>query len=361
MKVERVLMTGDTVGGVWTFTLELARGLSEKRIEVVLVAFGGKASPSQLAEASAISGVCLLDSGFKLEWMDDPWADVEASGEWLLELARDYCPQVVHLNSFGHGALRWHAPVVVTGHSCVLSWWRAVKNERAPRSWDRYRTLVTETLQNADVVTAPTSAMAAALTEHYGMDPFACRVIPNGMDAAKFRCGVKEPFIFSAGRLWDHAKNVQAIAHIAPELSWPVYVAGESNGAGLETCLNLGHLGASQMADMYARAAIYAMPARYEPFGLSILEAALSGCALVLGDIPSLREIWKDSALFVHPDDSRKLSRTLQSLIDNPNQREYLSRRACERAIGFSADRMSEAYLKTYLNAVALRSIPCVS
>ncbi len=32
------------------------------------------------------------------------------------------------------------------------------------------------------------------------------------------------------------------------------------------------------------------LPARYEPFGLSVLEAALSGCALVLGDIPSLRE-----------------------------------------------------------------------
>ena len=50
------------------------------------------------------------------------------------------------------------------------------------------------------------------------------------------------------------------------------------------------------------RAAIYALPARYEPFGLSILEAALSGCALVIGDIPSLREIWADAALFVPSD-----------------------------------------------------------
>jgi glycogen synthase len=56
-------------------------------------------------------------------------------------------------------------------------------------------------------------------------------------------------------------------------------------------------------ADWYARASIYALPARYEPFGLSALEAALSGCALILGDIPSLREVWLEAAPYVSPDD----------------------------------------------------------
>ena len=60
-----------------------------------------------------------------------------------------------------------------------------------------------------------------------------------------------------------------------------------------------------------ARAAIYALPAHYEPFGLSILEAAMSGCALVLGDIPSLREIWGDAAVFVHPDNRDAVARCL--------------------------------------------------
>ena len=71
-----------------------------------------------------------------------------------------------------------------------------------------------------------------------------------------------------------------------------------------------GRLTPPQMARVVSRApSIYALPARYEPFGLSVLEAALSGCALVLGDIPSLREIWDGAALFVDPDDARRAAK----------------------------------------------------
>ena len=89
----------------------------------------------------------VLPSGFKLEWMDEPWRDVAESGRWALDLERRYGPDVVHLNSYGHGALAWRTPVVVTAHSCVLSWWRVVKGCPAPPSWDRYRDVVTATLQ----------------------------------------------------------------------------------------------------------------------------------------------------------------------------------------------------------------------
>ena len=46
-----------------------------------------------------------------------------------------------------------------------------------------------------------------------------------------------------------------------------------------------GQLTTAEVRNVINTASIYALPARYEPFGLSILEAALSGCALVLGDI----------------------------------------------------------------------------
>jgi glycogen(starch) synthase len=104
-RIQRVLMTGDTVGGVWTFTLELAEALGAQGVEIVLAALGGNPSAAQIAEASEITNLCLLGSDFKLEWMEDPWDDVAESGRWLLELEREYRPDVVHLNSLGHGAL----------------------------------------------------------------------------------------------------------------------------------------------------------------------------------------------------------------------------------------------------------------
>src|SRR6185369_6695620 len=76
----------------------------------------------------------------------------------------------------------------------------------------------------------------------------------------------------------------------------------------------LGWLEPQEVGRAMERAAIFAHPARYEPFGLAPVEAALRGCALVLGDIPSLREVWGDAALFVDPTDDDALAGALREL-----------------------------------------------
>ena len=121
--------------------------------------------------------------------------------------------------------------------------------------------------------------------------------------------GRKWPFVLSVGRLWDEAKNLTALESIASQLNWPVYVAGEETDpeTGKKTPLldasvrRLGKLTPDHVMAFMRRAGIYALPARYEPFGLSVLEAALCGCALVLSDIPSLRENWDGAAVWVAP------------------------------------------------------------
>jgi glycogen(starch) synthase len=243
---------------------------------------------------------------------------------------------------------------VLTAHSCVLSWWAAVKGELAPGSWDRYRAEVARSLQSVDLITAPSPDMAVALNRYYGTDSSRCSIIPNGRNPARFHRGAKQPFVLTAGRLWDEAKNVAAVAQVAGSLSWPVYVAGEAR-SHLPGCRMLGRLQAHGLADWFTRASIYALPARYEPFGLSILEAALSGCALVLGDIASLRGIWGDAAIFVSPDDTEALRGALEMLIGDPRLRCAMSERAYRRAMEFGVTRMSDRYLDAYCSAVSTR------
>jgi glycogen(starch) synthase len=100
---------------------------------------GGSLTSSQRAEVRSIADLTLYESRFELEWMADPWSDVARAGDWLLELEQVIQPDVVHLNSYVYGALSWRRPTLVVGHSCVLSWWAAVKGEAAPNSWERYR------------------------------------------------------------------------------------------------------------------------------------------------------------------------------------------------------------------------------
>ena len=73
------------------------------------------------------------------------------------------------------------------------------------------------------------------------------------------------------------AKNVDALAKAARGCTWPVMVAGAGQAPSSVTAL--GPLGAETVAEWMQRASIYALPARYEPFGLSVLEAAMAGAA----------------------------------------------------------------------------------
>jgi glycogen(starch) synthase len=352
----RVLITGDTIGGVWHFTLELAQGLLDQGVDVCLATFGQAATVAQRKDVRAIKGLKWRDSSFKLEWMNNPWADIALAGRWLMDLQKSFQPDLVHLNTLCHGDLQWQAPVVTTVHSCVPSWWRAVKSEPLPAQWNRYIEEVKRSLLSVDMVIAPSYAALSTVGRNYNIDLTSARAIPNARVASKFVAGTKERFILAAGRLWDEGKNIKALAAVAPDLSWPVYLAGESQdpngkddfvltGGG---CHLLGELSSSDLATWYARASIYALPARYEPFGLSALEAALSGCALVLGDIDSLREIWKDAAVFVPASDPVALERALNRLISSPSALAQMARKATSRARQYTRSRMVSEYLAAY-------------
>jgi glycogen(starch) synthase len=360
--VHRILMTADTIGGVWTYALELAAALGREGTEVILATMGRPLTGQQQCEAAELPLLRLRESRFKLEWMDEPWDDLAEAGRWLLDLERAFAPDVVHLNGFVHAALPWTAPVMVVAHSCVLSWWRAVKQEPAPASWDQYREAVREGLMAADLVVVPSRAMASALSEHYAVAP-ALRAIPNGRNPALFTPRTKGSFVFSAGRLWDEAKNIAALGRIAAGLRWPIYVAGDAMRPD-GTTIPLGELHAlgtltpAGLAEWLSRAPIFALPAKYEPFGLTVLEAALAGCALVLGDIPPLRENWDGAACFVPPHDDEALQFALNQVIADSPARAYLAACSQARALEFTHDRMAAAYREAYTEV--LRNKPAL-
>ncbi len=353
----RILMTADAVGGVWNYALELGRALAPHGVEVALACMGPRPDAAQRRALAKCENISLHVTQARLEWMENPWDDVARAGEWLLELADRFQPEFVHLNGYAHATLPWSVPVLVVGHSCVLSWWSAVRGGDAPAEWDRYRDAVREGLHAADMVVAPTAAMLRELQRHYGVSGESA-VIPNGRAAWDFHAAEKENFVLSVGRLWDEAKNARTLAEVAASLAWPVRLIGDGAGpderrTAFANVQLTGRRAPDVVGAAYARAAIYALPARYEPFGLSVLEAALSGCALVLGDIPSLRENWDGAAQFVPPDDASALRATLTQLIEDATLRRDAAQRATIRARQFGPQRMAHAYLAAYARLTA--------
>jgi glycosyltransferase involved in cell wall biosynthesis len=202
--------------------------------------------------------------------------------------------------------------------------------------------------------------MLEELRRHYGVS--SGQVVQNGRGAERFSAGDKGSFVFAAGRLWDRAKNLRGLESAAAGLRWPVYVAGDGRAPDREHDVTaehlhlVGRLSAPALAGWLRHASIYAHPARYEPFGLGVLEAALAGCALVLGDVPTLRELWSGTAIFIPPEEPCLLRLAIQTLIDDPGLRLALAMRARRRALALTPRRMAHGYLAIYSDLLARRN-----
>jgi glycosyltransferase involved in cell wall biosynthesis len=346
-------MTADPVGGVWTYALDLCRAFQGSGIQVCLATMGARLSATQRVEVSKIPGLKLRESDYKLEWMDDPWEDVARAGAWLLELEREVEPDVIHMNGYTHAALKWSSPVVVVAHSCVLSWWQGVKNEPAPPSWNEYRNRVAQGLKAADAVVSISNTYAAELDRLYG--PIEnMSVIYNGRDAGSFYAGEKKKQVFAMGRIWDEAKNLTLLSKLSSSAQLPVLIAGDNTepntGEPVEipNVRLLGKLSPAEIRAHLAASYFYVLPAKYEPFGLSVLEAALSGCVLLLADNPTLKELWQDAALYFNPDRPEELDQLLLDINNRPELGAKFVTRSLSRAKLFSLDKMARNYMNLY-------------
>src|SRR5438128_1034843 len=71
----RLLMTTDTVGGVWTYSCGLASDLANAGVNVVLVTMGPRARTDE-RERLQRSRVRLIETDLALEWQDPEGANV---------------------------------------------------------------------------------------------------------------------------------------------------------------------------------------------------------------------------------------------------------------------------------------------
>src|SRR3954452_14642461 len=355
----RILMTSDAVGGVWTYSTGLASALAAAGMEVHLVTLG----PSPQGEKRAMlrgGRIRLIESNLALEWQDPCAEDLPNARRFLEDLEDQIQPDIVHLNGFREATFDWLAPVLVVAHSCVNSWALACDDSEwlAKPKWKHYARAVGAGLNKAQAwVTRGRAFHDVICTLYRPVSPGA--VIWNGIPPAVSPPSSKRRFILAAGRMWDAAKNVSALASASKGLDWPVFVAGprsdsRSNDPGEVTFI--GDLSHSALRARMQRAAIFVSPARYEPFGLSVLEAASAGCALVLSDIPTFRELWSGAALFVDPNDDRALHGTLASLCADDRERARLQRAARERSERYSLERTADAYRALYQGLLATHS-----
>ncbi|MEO3435195.1 glycosyltransferase family 4 protein [Inquilinus sp. CAU 1745] len=356
----RILLSADAVGGVWQYSLELAQGFSRRGIAVILAVLGPSPADDLIARAGEIETLSLVVLDGQLDWTAATPADVERSAASLSALAAREEADLIHLHSPAlAGATRWPAPVIVTAHSCLATWWRTMREGPMPSDFVWRVEQTAAGMRSAEAIIAPSRSFAMALAEAYGSD---IPVIPirNGRTPAHPAAVCREALIFTAGRLWDEGKNMIALDHAAALHDLRIFAAGSDKGPhgasiALPHLTLLGRLNDADVTGWHHRASVYASTALYEPFGLSVLEAAQAGCVLVLSDIPTFRELWGGAAYFVPPDDPDAIGWALRHVLAEPYGLASRGADARTRADRYGSERMTAETLDAYGAVLAKR------
>ncbi|HEX8412498.1 MAG TPA: glycosyltransferase family 4 protein [Sphingomicrobium sp.] len=346
----RLLLVTDAVGGVWTYSLELAHALAVYSVEVMLAVFGPAPSHGQREQAR---GLRLIETGLPLEWMPTNPADIRRAGQTLSGVAsREKVDLVQTCSAPLLADVAFPVPTIAVQHSCVASWWAAVRGTALPPEFRWRRDLIEGGLNNADAIVAPSIAFAAETARIYDVSR---PVLPvhNGRQSTPALGIPQSDFVFTASRLWDEGKNIAVLDAAAALLDAPFEAAGPLQGpngtsAEYRNLRLMGEIGGARLAELLAARPIYASTALYEPFGLSVLEAANAGCALVLSDIPTFRELWGDAAVFVPARDADAFAAACQELLDDRDMRVSRGRAARSRAQVFTPSRMAQKMAAIY-------------
>src|SRR3954451_7539465 len=351
----RLLMTADAAGGIWTYALGMKQALSARGVSTILAILGDRPSELALRAARAIGGVEIELADLPLDWTATSASEMAHAGEEIARLARRVDADLVQLNAPAFAAsASFPVPMIGALHSCVATWWEAVHgNVPLPQDLEWRAKLTRAGLTRVDVAIAPSQALARQAQRLYALAR-APIVIHNGRSAPD-EAGPRRRDIpvVTAGRLWDEGKNIAALDSAAEHLPFKICAAGPlqgPNGAALRLH-NLdwrGVLDPLALRNVMARAAVFVSPALYEPFGLAVLEAAQAGCALVLSDIPTFRELWDGAALLVPTDDVHAVTAAVEALFRDPGLRMRSGQAARRRAAAFSARRMADATRRIY-------------
>lgn len=351
---KRLLMTADAVGGVWRYVVTLAGALVQRGWEVRLAVLGPPPDGRQREEAEALEGVSIVAVDLPLDWAGAGRKDMEKAGAALAGIARSERCDVVHLNTpLLAAAAKWTVPVVGVMHGCVSTWWNKARAGELDSSLSWHREMTLEGLAACDRLIAPSLAFADDLARTYGIDR-PIEVVYNG--ASAHRRAVPEsddPFVFTAGRLWDEVKNTPLLDAVAARLEVPFLAAGSNRGpqgqkADASHLRLLGHIPEDGVRDHLARRPIFVSAAVFEPFGLAVLEAAQAGCPLVLSDIPTFRELWGGAATFVEAHDVDGFVEAIDSLLKDTELRNRLGTAARYRAMDYSLRAMTDAMIAHY-------------
>jgi len=347
------------LGGLGTHLRHLSDGLTKICDLEVFLPYKMKAPGLKLREVHVKDAKKYVTMGYKLE-------KVIKYNKLLPKKFKEFPADVVHAHDWvtvdGGRRIKeeFGVPLVVTIHSSIQA------KKKMTGSFIKEKQELEKSLYSADRYIAVSRHTKNELVELYGLNPRKIDVVYNGIEYEKFKTGPEKNYILFMGRL-DQMKGVQflveAYSMIKNDVPQKLLLCGTGNKEygkfirdkiselGLDEDVTIkGRLTENQLLKYYSEAAIVALPSVYEPFGITVLEGAASGKAVITTTRSGASELvknWKD-AVVVKPGDSKDLARAMKKLLLDNKLRDGISRNARALAKSYSWDTIAKQTLGVY-------------
>ena len=231
------------------------------------------------------------------------------------------------------------------------------------------RWLIRAAAKNARRVLTISSGSATDISAYLKISPANVTIIPLAGSSSKDPApaitdsrAAYPPMILSGGNRLPH-KNfenlVRALAIIPRDRRPRLVITGGSTPDPLQLLVEALDLGewvdlrgwipADELADLYAEATVYVFPTQFEGFGLPVIEAMARGCPVICSDIPVLRDVAGDAAIFVDTLDPTALSAEIMALLTDPKRLSETRTKGISQAKKFSWEQTAQKTMQVFL------------
>jgi glycosyltransferase involved in cell wall biosynthesis len=265
------------------------------------------------------------------------------------------------------------APSVVTVHD--LSY--AIHPEFAFPRLQRYLArAVPRSIDRARRVIAVSESTKRDICEYYEIAPHRVEVIHHGADplfhqptdteifSSLAQFGLRRPYFVTVGTVEprkDHRTLLRAFERVRQERDdVSLVIVGRkgwlsddimneiSNAAKRSPVFHLQDIRDDMLPALYGGSTAMVYPARYEGFGLPVLEAMATGTPVIASTTPALRETASENALYAEPGDVEGFAEHMVGLLTDEGRRARLATLGLQRASQFSWERAAREHLRVY-------------
>ena len=338
-----LLFFSGTRGGTETYVREVYSRLHGSDIEFV----GFASSELIEADTSWFPGR-LIDSGIsglnRLSWARGELSAVDRA-------ARAERADLIH-SPANLGPARSRVPVILTLHDMVSFRHPEWVPTRAAGWFLRW--MISRAAKNAVRIMTDSQAALIDINEILGIpeDRIGVVLLAGAGGEASARSPRRSDLLFAPGNRMPHKGMLTLLSalELIPRERRPVLAVTASTATDplraqadrlgvLDSMQFNGWLPLTDLERLYSEATVVVLPTRFEGFGLPVLEAMSHGAPVICSDLPVLREVGGDAAVYVEPGSAAAFAAAIERLLADSDFRRELAAAGVERARLFSWDK----------------------